>query len=188
MTAQPMPLINKIAFSLWGVIAACVAVWALVMYLPDDAPTYLAVASEGQTELRLNEVTCVSIDSRRVVYDTKKYIDSKLPEAITDVLAIKNVFLDADAAICPWSFDITGIPGMNFNVAYGQKFTHYVVSVAICERTSDEPTNSDKCRSKEIYIFNRQVEPHKQFLLALVGLARVQTTEWDVFEVSKETL
>jgi hypothetical protein len=180
--------VNKIALSACGIVAACFAVWALVMYEPDFSSEYLAAASENDTAFRVNDFGCVSINSHRVVYDQKEYPDAKLAKAITDVLSIKNVFFDADATTCPWYFFITGISGKVRAVTYYGDVARYLVSIGICERKPDGRVNPNKCLSKNIYVFNPNVEPHVLFSLALVGLARSQATEWEVYQVKKGQL
>jgi hypothetical protein len=182
-----MHWVNKVAIGAWGVVAACVAIWALETYEPDFSAEYLAVASQDAVGLRLSEVSCVSIDRAEVVFDGKEYADPKLAEAITDVLTIKKVVFDADEATCPWYISITGISGRDYNVMYGNKVARYLVAITICVRHSD-PRAASVCNNKNIYVFNRRVEPHKLFLLALVGLARSQTAEWELYQVSKEHL
>jgi len=41
---------------------------------------------------------------------------------------------------------------------------------------------------EDIYVFNRNVEPHTLFLLALVGLARSQSTELEGYQLKKGRL
>jgi hypothetical protein len=84
----------------------------------------------------------------------------------------KTVFFDADVTTCPWWFFITGISAVRFDGGSAP----YLVSIGICERKPDGRVNPNKCLSKNIYVFNRNFEPHT-FLLALVGLARPQATE-----------
>src|SRR5258705_7736174 len=180
--------VNKIAFGAWGLVAAFFAVWALAMYTPDSSAEYLAAVSQNGAAFRVSDFSCVSIDSHRVVYDQKEYIDPKLAQAITDVLSIKNVFFDADATTCPWYFSITGISRTIYAVRYGGGFPRYLVSIGICERKPNGRVNPNKCLSKNIYVFNRNVEPHTLFWLALVGLARSQATEWEAYHVKKGQL
>lgn len=184
-----MHLVNKIAIGAWAIVAGCFVVWALAIYEPDFSAEYQAAAAQNQTTLRVSEVGCVSVDARKgVIYDQKEYSDSKLAEAITNILSIKNVHFDADIATCPWNFMITGISGRDYNVTYGEKFSRYLVSISICDRKPEGQTGANKCLSKNIYVFNRNVEPHKLFLLALVGFARPQAAEWEIYQVSKEQL
>jgi hypothetical protein len=185
---RPIPLVNKIAFGAWGLVLVCFAVWAFVMYAPDFSAEYQAAAAQNQARFRVSDFDCVSIDPHNVVYDQKEFVDPKLAEAITDVLSIKNVFFDADVTTCPWYFHITGISGRVSAVQYYGSPALYLVSIGICERKSDGRVNPDKCLSKNIYVFNRNVEPHVLFLLALVGLARSQATEWESYQVKKGQL
>jgi hypothetical protein len=183
---QPIPLVNKIAFGAWGLIAACFGIWAVAIYAPDSRAEYLAAVSQNDAAFRVSDFSCVSIHG--VVYDQKEYIDPKLAEAITDVLSIKNVFFDADVTTCPWYFSITGISGNVYAVRYNGDFARYLVSIGICERKPNGRVNENKCLSKNIYVFNRKVEPHTLFLLALVGMARSQATELEAYQVKKGQL
>jgi hypothetical protein len=182
-----MPLINKIAFGAWGLVAICAVLWALEMYEPDFSSVYEAAASQGAQPFRVSDVSCVVLDRKRVIFDQKEYIDPKLPEAVTDVLLIKSVILDSEATTCPWHLSLTGISGRNYNVSYRGNYARYLISVGICERKSDDQASS-KCLSKEIYVFNRNIEPHKLFLLALVGFAKSQAAEWESYQVKKDAL
>src|SRR5436190_16756603 len=103
------------------------------MYAPDSRAEYLAAVSQNDAAFRVSDFSCVSIDSRRVVYDQKEYIDPKLAQAITDVLSIKNVFFDADVTTCPWYFSVTGISTNVYAVRYDGDFARYLVSIGICE-------------------------------------------------------
>jgi len=186
---RPIPLVNKIAFGAWGLVAACFAVWAFAMYAPDFSAEYVAAASQNDATFRVSDFSCVSIDSHRGVhYDQKEYVDPELAKAITDVLSIKNVFFDADVTTCPWYFFITGISGRISAVRFDGGSALYLVSIGICERKPDGRVNPNKCLSKNIYVFNRNVEPHTLFLLALVGLARPQATESEAYHVKKGQL
>ena len=185
---QPIPLVNKIAFGAWGLVAACFAVWAITMYAPDFSAEYVAAASQNDAAFRVSDFSCVSIDSHAVVYDQKEYIDPELAKAVTDVLSIKNVFFDADVTTCPWYFSIVGISGRIPAVRFDGGSALYLVSIGICERKPDGHVNPNRCLSKNIYVFNRSVEPHKLFLLALVGLARSQATKWEAYQVKKDQL
>jgi hypothetical protein len=183
-----MPLINKISFSLWGLIAICVAVWAFFTYAPDFSSEYLAVAAQNGHELSVRDFKCVSIRSSWVVYNQKQYDDPGLANAIASVLSIENVYFDVDATTCPWGFSVTGISGPIFAVRYNLWPALYLVSIAICEQRSNERLDPDRCLSKNVYVFNRNVEPEKLFSLALKGLARQQETKWEAYQVTKRQL
>jgi len=180
---------NKIAFVAWAFAAACVVAWALLMYEPDFSGEYRAAASQNQGAFRTSDVSCVSIERHKgVIYDQKEYADPLLAQAITDVLSIKNVFFDAGVATCPWHFGVTAITGRDYAVTYNGEFARYLVSIALCERTSDGRANPNACLSKNIYVFNRSIEPHQLFVLALIGLVRSQATEWEAYRVKKGSI
>jgi len=181
-------MLDKIVFGAWGLIATCFAVWAFIMYAPDFSAEYTAAVSQNDAAFRLSDFSCVSINSHAVVYDQKEYIDPELANAIANVLSIKDVFFDADVATCPWYFFITGISGRVSAVQYNGSSALYLVSIGICERSPNGLVNPSKCLSKNIYVFNRNVEPHKLFLLALVGFARSQVAQWETYQVKKEQL
>jgi hypothetical protein len=185
---RPIPLVNKIAFGAWGLVLAGVAVWAFAVYAPDFSPEYVAAASQNQAAFRVSDFSCVSIDSRNVIYDQKEYVDAELARAITDTLSIKSVFFDANVTTCPWRFSITGISGRISAVRFRGGAALYLVSVSVCQRRPDGYVIPYKCLSKNIYVFNRNVEPHMLFLLALVGFARSQATEWETYQVKKGQL
>src|SRR6266705_2827210 len=149
-----MPLINKIAFTAWGVVAACVGIWLLVTYEPDFSSEYLAAAGQNQTAVRIDGVSCLSIGSNGVVFDEKEYSDPKLVEAIVEILSIKTVLFNADYATCPWDFSVTVVPGTIFAVRYNGQAAKYLVSIGICERKPNGSVNPNKCFDKNIYIFN----------------------------------
>jgi hypothetical protein len=181
-----MPLVNKIAIAAWGLVAACVAIWAIEMYEPDFSSEYLAVSVRGREDIRLSDVSCVSLNPRDLVFDEKQFADPRLAEGITALLSIKNVFLEADVLTCPWHFAATGISGRDSSVRYGEKFSRYQISIRICEQK--DRTNSDRCVAKTIHVFNRNIERHNLLLLAIVALARPQSEEWEVYRVGKEAL
>jgi hypothetical protein len=185
---RPIPLVNKIAFGAWGLVAACFAVWALAMYEPDFSSEYLAAASQNDAAFRLSDFSCVSIDPHHVVYDQKENADPELAESISNVLSIKSVFFDADVTTCRWHFFITGISGAVRAVRYNGNVARYLISIGICQRNADGRVNPSKCLSKNIYVFNQNVEPHTLFLLALIGLARSQATALEGYQVKKGQL
>jgi hypothetical protein len=183
-----MPFINKVAFSLSGLIVVCLAVLAFFTYAPDLSGDYLAVAAQNGHELRVRDFNCVSIRSSQVVYNQKNYNDPGFAHAVANVLSIENVYSDADAATCPWGLFVTGISGPIFAVRYNLWPALYLVSIGICERRNNERVDPDRCLSKNVYVFNRNVEPEKLFSLALKGLTTQQDTEWAPYRVQKGRL
>lgn len=184
----PMPLVNKIAFGAWALVAACFAIWALEMYEPDFSSEYQVALYQGPDDVAIDGVSCVSIDARRIVFDQKEYADPKLSEDITNLLSVRDVFREWDAEKCPWRLNISGISGRNYNVMLGDKFARYLVSVSVCERAPSAQAKSARCLSKNIYVFNRSVSPHKLFLLGLAGLAKSQAEKEELFRIRKEAL
>lgn len=180
-----MPLINKIAFGAWGLVAACFAIWGLATYEPDFWPEYMAAASQNQTAVHIDRISCLSIDPHKVVVDRKEYSDPKLVEAIADTLSVKRVLFNADYATCPWHFFITVVPGTDFAVRYNGLPARYLISIGICERFANGSVNPNKCFDKNIYVFNRRVPAHELFSIALIGLARLQASEWEAFQSEK---
>ena len=184
-----MPLVNKIAFGAWAFVAACFVIWALDTYEPDFSAEYQAAVSRGRHDLRIGDVSCVSIDPRKIVFDQQEYENPELAEDIAKMLSIKDALIGEDTERCPWRLDVGGISGRNYNVSYGDhKFARYHVSVSLCERASNEQLYSGRCLSKGIYVFNRSVGPHELFLLGLGALAKPQAAEWEVYRVRKEQL
>lgn len=168
-------------------LAGGLAVGGLVWGLVRDPG--VAVASLNYATIHMADVHCVSIDTRRtpsdVSYGPKSYSDPKLPDAITAILSIKTVIFNADSAACPWGFSINVVPKMQPTVRYNGQAARYLVSIAICERDADGTMNADKCISKNIYVFSPHVAPHDLFKIALVGLAKRQTNEWEAFQRDK---
>jgi hypothetical protein len=62
-----MPLVNKIAFAAWAVVAACIALWTIAMYPPDPFAEFLAVASLNDSAVRIDDVSCLSIGPHQIV-------------------------------------------------------------------------------------------------------------------------
>jgi len=165
---------------LGGLVAASLMKWF------DPTPNeFWAVASKNQSAIDLYGVSCLSVDSQKVVFDRKDYSDPKLLEAIVGTLPIKNVLFNVDYGTCPLGFFVTVVPGQVSAVRYQGLVAEYLVSIGVCERTSNGRMNPNRCTDKNIYVFNPRVEPHELFALALVGLAKPQTDEWEVFKVRK---
>jgi hypothetical protein len=181
---RPLPLLRK-SKAFWSVTAVFLVglVVGLVVWGVDPDPNqFTAAAALNYSTIRIDRVSCLSIDPHKVVFDKKDYSDPKLVETIVDILSIKTVLFNADYATCPWSFSVTVVPKTIFAVRYDGQFARYLVSVAICDRFVDGSINPNKCVNKNIYVFNPRVEPHELFSLALVGLARPQASKWEVFQ------
>jgi len=172
---------SKAFWSVTVVLLVGAVVGSVVWGVDPDPSQFLAAASLNDSAVRIEEVSCLAIDSNRVVFDQKDYWDPKLVEAIVDILSIKTVLLDTAYATCPWSFFIVVVPKLIFAVRYDGLFARYLVSIGICERNVEGSINPNKCLSKNIYVFNPRVETHELFSIALVGLARPQASKWEAF-------
>jgi hypothetical protein len=148
----------------------------------------LGAASRLQKYLSIANVSCLAIEPHKVVFDQQDYWNPKLAEEIVEKLGIQTVLLSADYAACPWSFFATVVPGTVSAVRYNDEAAQYLVSIGICQRNVDGSINPDKCLTKNIYAFNSRLvlyshpDPLELFSLALDGLARSQTNEWEMFE------
>lgn len=151
-----------------------------------DTYRNVVAASRLQSEFRIDSVSCLSISPHKVVFDQKDYWDPKLIEEIVHVLSIKSVLLDADYGTCRWGFFATVVPGIITAVRYQDQLARYLVSIGICERTVDGLMNPNKCLTKNVYVFSAHREPGELFHLGLVGLARSQTNEWEVFRNERQ--
>jgi hypothetical protein len=182
MMQRPLFLMKSKAF--WSVTVVLLGglIAGLVVWGADPDPNqFLAAAALNDSAVRIDGVSCLSIDPHKVVFDQKDYSDPKLVEAIVDILSIKTVLFNADYATCPWGFSVTVVPKLEFAVRFDGQFARYLVSIGICERTVKGRMNPNKCLSKNIYVFNPRVEPHELFSVALVGLAISQSNEWEMF-------
>jgi hypothetical protein len=183
MMRRPLFLMKSKAFwSVTAILLVSLVVGLVVWGIDPDPNQFLAAASTNDSAVRIDGVSCLSIDPNKVVFDQKDYWDPKLVEAIVDTLSIKAVLFNADYATCPWGFSVTVVPRTIPAVRYNGQFARYLVSIGICERTPDGRMNPNKCLSKNIYVFNPRVEPHELFSLALVGLARPQASELEAFQ------
>jgi hypothetical protein len=185
---MPRPNLKSDAF--WSAAAAVILLCgSIIGYLMKgggpDPNQFWAAASMNQSAIDMDGVSCLSVDSHKVVFDRKEYSDPRLPEAIVGNLPIKNVLFNVDYATCPWGFFVTVVPGQVSAVRYQDLFAQYLVSIGLCERTPNGRMNPNRCTTKNIYVFNPRVEPHELILLALVGLAKSQTSEWEVFRVKR---
>jgi hypothetical protein len=176
----------KMSKTSWGaamLLTIGLIVGLLVWGIDPDPDNFLAAASQGESTIAVDGVSCLWI--KQVMYDAKDYSDPKLPEAIVDILSIKTILPDADYAACRWGFDIAVVPKTEPHVRYNGQPARYLVSIAICDRTVDGRMNPNKCLSKNVYVFTPRVAPHDLFLIALDGLARRQTSEWESFQRRK---
>ncbi|TKT70299.1 hypothetical protein YH63_002110 [Afipia massiliensis] len=165
-----------------GLLLPGFTIAAIALAVPGNTRELLAVTAQNQSVVRIDEVSCLSIESRDQAFNGKKYSDPKLVEAIGNILSIKRVLFNADVAICPWAFHIVGENKTISAVRHDGKLANYLISVGICERTSNGRANPNKCISKNIYVFNRRVDTHRLFSLALVGLAKKQVSEWEALQ------
>jgi hypothetical protein len=174
--------------SFWGVSVVLVVglITALPMWSVDSGPTRLqAAASLNYSAVNINGLQCLSIDPHKVVFDQKDYSDPKLVETIVDILSIKTVLFNADYETCPWGFFVTIVPGQVSAVRFEGQSAENLVSIGICERTHTGTLSPSKCLNKNIYVFSSHVEPHELLSAALVGLARLQTKKWEMFQVER---
>jgi hypothetical protein len=165
-----------------GVFLVGLVVGLVVWGIDPDPNQFLAAASLNDSKVRIDGVSCLSIDPHQVVFDQKDYSDPKLVEAIIDILSIKNVLFNADYATCPWGFFLVVVPKTIVAVRYNGQFARYLVAIGICERAVNKSMNPNRCLSKNIYVFNPRVETHELFSLALAGLARPQVSELDALQ------
>jgi hypothetical protein len=176
---------SKAFWSVAVVLLVGLVVGLVVWGIDPDPNQFLAAAALNDSAVRVDGVSCLSIDPHKVVFDQKDYFDPKLVETIVDILSIKTVLFNANYATCPWGFSVTVVPRTIYAVRYNGRFARYLVSIGICERTVNGRMNPNKCLSKNVYVFNPRVEPHELFLLALVGLARPQASELEAFQSKK---
>jgi hypothetical protein len=171
----------------WGVIALLLVglVLGLVVWGDPDPNQFLAAALLNDSSVRIDHVSCLSVDPHKVMFDQKDFSDPKLVESIVGTLSISAVSFNANYAKCPWSFFAVVVPRWTFGVRYNGHFARYLVSIGICERNVDGSINPNKCLSKNIYVFNPRVEAHDLFSIGLVGLARTQANQWEAFQSTR---
>ncbi len=138
-----------------------------------------------QLEIQLDRLHCLSVDPRRVVFNERQYPSEKLLSTIGAQLAIPRIYVNADVAECLWGLSLSGEKRNIFAVRYREEIAHYVLSVGICERMPDGTLNPDRCLSKSVYVFNRNVAVDQLFSVSLTGLARQQTSKWEAFQVEE---
>lgn len=142
-----------------------------------------AAVTWNQLELQLDQLHCLSIGPRDMVFNQQKYSSDDLIDKISTQLAIPHIYMNADAAKCPWGLSLVGEKRDTFAVRYRDEIAHYMMSADICERLPDGTPNPNRCLSKNVYVFNRNVAVDALFSIALTGLARKQTSEWEAFKV-----
>jgi len=150
-----------------------------------DPNRFLAAAALNDATVRIEQISCLAVDSRKVIFDQKIYQDPELGDAIAKNLSIKTVALNADYATCPWGFFVNVVPGTVFAVRYEGRVARYLVSIGICERRVDGSMNPNKCLSKNIYVFDPRVKPRELLVVALVGLAKSQAAEWEAYQTAR---
>ena len=170
-----------------GVFLLLVVFIAVILFRGDLERTseIRAAVVSHQLELQLDRLHCLSVDPRRLVFNERQYPGEKLVRTIGAQLAIPRIYVNANVAECPWGFSLSGEKRDIFAVRYREEIAHYVLSVGICERLPDGALNPDRCLSKGIYVFNRNVATDELFSMALTGLARKQTNEWEAFQVEE---
>jgi hypothetical protein len=163
-------------------LSAGLVVVVLLLWSADRGRNeFLAAAALNQSVVRLEGVSCLAIDRHQVVFDQQAYSDPDLVQEISNILKVKTVVFGADYATCPWSFSVVVVPGQVHAVRFNGQPATRLISIDICERTSAGRVNPNRCLSKNIYVFKSRAEPHDLFSIALVGLARPQANEWEMF-------
>lgn len=167
-----------------GVFLFLVVFIAVILFRGDLERTseIRAAVVWDQLELQLDRLHCLSVNPRRIVFNERQYPSEKLVSTIGAQLAIPRIYVNANVAECPWGFSLSGEKRNIFAVRYREEIAHYVLSVGICERVPDGTLNPDRCLVKSIYVFNSNVGVDALFSVALTGLARKQTSEWEAFQ------
>ena len=182
--SRPYPLVNRIAL---GIVLALLAVGlpagCFLWGVDPDSSQFLAATSHNYATISIDHLDCVSVDDVKV--DTREFSDPRLADAVTDILGIAPVLFNADYRACPWGLYLTVVPGLEPAVRYNGLFARYLVSIDICARSADGKANPAKCASKNIYVFTPRVDPHDLFRIALIGLKRPQSREWETFQVKR---
>jgi hypothetical protein len=181
-TLRSFLLRKGVLWSATAVLLVGVSIGLAAWGVDANPKQFLAAAALNDSAVRIDGVSCLSIGPHGVVFDQKDYSDPQLVDAIVETLAIKTVLFDADFKTCPWGFFVTVVPGLVSAVRFGAQSARYLVSIGICERTIDGTLNPSKCLDKNVYVFNPNVGPHELFAVALVGLAKSQSNEWEVFQ------
>ncbi len=146
----------------------------------------VAAASRLQSEFSVESASCLSISPHNVIFDQKEYSDPKLIEEIVRILSIKSVLIDADYGTCRWGFFAIVVPGLIAAVRYQGQLARNLVSIGICERAVNGSMIPNKCVTKNVYAFSSRHDPVELFYLGLVGLARSQASEWEVFRIERQ--
>jgi hypothetical protein len=162
-----------------------VALCAVAVFWSDIGQTseLRAAVTWNQLELQLDRLHCLSVDPRGIVFNERQYPSERLVSTIGAQLAIPQIYVNAEAAKCPWDLSLSGEKRDIFAVRYRDEIARYVMSADICERLPDGTPNPNRCLSKNVYVFNRSVAVDAIFLVALTGLARKQTSKWEAFQV-----
>jgi hypothetical protein len=168
------------------VVGILVVSCGLGIYLNSDnylnSDKLVAAVATNQNRITVGWLSCLSVDAHKLVYAERDYWDDSLLGEIADKLAVKVVLANADYAACRWGFFATVVPGAIRALRYNGDAAQYLISIGVCERTVDGSMNASECVDKNVYVFNQRVTPHDLFSVALVGLAKSQTAEWEVFK------
>jgi|SRR5581483_2868551 len=172
-TAQSIAIAMSVASLIIGLV---------VLFLEWPVNEFRAIADLNYSTIDYDKVTCLSIDSHRVIYNGKDYPDPALAKSIANILSIKRVLPDATYSECPWKFFVVVVPGTTSDMFDGFLPAQYLISVGICERINDEQVNPGNCVNKNVYVFNWSVKPHDLFRIGLTAL-RPETQDMEVFKV-----
>lgn len=142
-----------------------------------------AAVTWNQLKLQLDQLHCLSFGPREMMFNQREYASNDLIDKIRTQLGIPNIYVNVDAAKCPWGLSLVGERRDTFAVRYRDEIAHYMMSADICEWLPDGTPNPSRCLSKNVYVFNRSVTVDALFSVALTGLARKQTSDWEAFQV-----
>lgn len=170
-------------------ITVAFTVASLVMFVSmstQNAPSSpLAAAYQLQTYLNLNNISCVSIDPYKIVFDRKSYWDADLIDEIKSKLLLKSVLINEDYKACQAGFFATVVPGEESAVRYNGLPAQYLISIGICERNSDGSMKPSACLTKNIYVFDPRLDPRRLFSIAIIGLAAPQHDQFQMIDPSR---
>jgi hypothetical protein len=179
------PLVPAFRFAACRLLTAVVALFGTVS---GDQATgaemyeYKVAASKHQWVVDIDKINCLSIADNKTKLLERDYSgDPRTALLLHRIFPTKAI--EREDPKCPFVY---GAALAKYNLhapTLGGKYPSFLISVAVCERTASGEINPNRCSSKNVYLFQTEVEPFAALELGMKAYVLPQEKEWEVFKI-----
>lgn len=143
---------------------------------------YKVASAKNQWVVDIDKINCLSIaDKKTRVFGQDYSGDPRIAALLHRTFPTKAI--ERENPSCPFVY---GAALAKYNLhapTMGGKYPSFLISVAVCERTASGEINPNRCSSKNVYLFQTEVEPFAALELGMKAFVRPQENEWEVFNI-----